>query len=179
VPLECSSHIYTGYTAIKVHRGSKADILPSPSTATRGALSISCGGPSQPHGPAGTSGETDGSSVQRSIAHSQCTQCPPAPPTPNAPAPNGPGKRPLALPAARRPLGLFPPAPLQKIIGRIATSQAHFSTTRAEQSINHSRRPSRLRPSFPHQVVESSSAQPRRAHNNVYRVRPRRRTTDD
>lgn len=139
----------------------KAYVLSSPSTSTRGAAHISCDSPSQPHGPAGCiwGRQAGPSALQCSIAHNQCSQCPPAPPTPIAQHPTARccafslGLR--SLPARR---ACSPP--------RAKNNRANcnlpgsFLNTRAEQSINHSRRPFRLPPSFSHQVVKPSSARP-------------------
>lgn len=153
----------------------KTDFLSSPSTSTRGAAFLSCHSPSQPHGPAGCIWgaylQTD-RTLYAPVFHHPQPVLPSAHPHHQRPTPST-----QRLAVAPFPWGFAhcPPAgpvsPLvQKIIGRIATSQAHFSTTRAEQSINHSRRPFRLPPSFSYQVVKSSSARPRRAQQRVPRA---------
>lgn len=139
----------------------KTDVLYSPSTSTRGAAHISCDSPSQPHGPAGCIWGRQRDPLRSSVP-SPTTSAPSAHPHHQRPTPQHPTARCCAFSLGLRslPARWAVPPLVQKIIGRIATSQAHFSTTRAEQSINHSRRPFRLPPSFSHQVVKPSSARP-------------------
>lgn len=169
--------IYQKFTLLcKPIKVQKTDVLSSPSTSTRGAAHISCDSPSQPHGPAGCIWG-DRRDPLRSSVPSPTTSAPSAHPHHQRPTPQHPTARCCAFSLGLRSL----PARWACSPPRAKNNRANCNL--AGSFLNHTRRtihqPLTSSIPTPSLVLSPSRQAVKRpakcVHNNVYRVRPRRR----